>query len=108
MTDTTTHQLTDEYLALVERERSDTRSRWGDDYPDKTPPLLLHILMREVGVLAAASLEEGNPDFCDAMVDVQQQCVVLGGLLASLYENADRHRIEYLDALGELTEDDLV
>ena len=106
MTDTTTHQLTDEFLALVERERSDTRSKWGDDYQNlKTPQLLTQVIVKEIGVLAASSLEEANSDFNDAMVDVQEQAVVIAGLLASLYELADRHRIEYLDAIGEIAGD---
>jgi hypothetical protein len=103
MTGTTTHQLTDEYLSLVERNRAETRGLHGDDYENqKTPPLLLQLVVKEVGVLSAATLDESNVDFHDAMVDAQEQCIVIGGLLASLYELIERYRIDYLDSLGEL------
>jgi hypothetical protein len=56
--------------------------------------------------LNGVTLAEQNTDFNDGMVALQEQAVVVGGLLMSIYEQADRHRIEYLDALGELTEDE--
>ena len=107
MTDTHNNQLVDEYLALVEAERERTFAAWGDDYENEKPAhLLVQIVTKQVGALAGATLEEQNKDFADAMVAIEQQCVVIGGLLASLYELSERHRIEYLDALGELVEDE--
>lgn len=96
--------LLDEFLALVEEERIASRERWGDDYQrGKNPNFLIHLLTVQLGVLAAEGLEEAhNGDFNDAMLGVQQQAVVVAGLLASLYELSERHRGEYLAAIGEL------
>ncbi|PKQ16744.1 MAG: hypothetical protein CVT67_02940 [Actinobacteria bacterium HGW-Actinobacteria-7] len=107
MTDTYSPIL-EEFLALVEQERLEALAKWGDDFENnKLPSLLLAVAVAELGKLAAG-IADDREDFADAMVDIQQQAVVVAGLLASIYEQADKHRIEYLDALGELTEDDLV
>lgn len=107
MTDTKNTQLIDEYLALVEQERERTFAAWGDDYECQKPPhLLVQIITKQVGALAGATLEEQNSDFGDAMLAIQEQTVVIGALLASLYALSERHRIDYLDAIGELVEDE--
>jgi len=99
-------ELLNEYLHLVAEERERTLVEHGDDYENgKEPNLLMTIVAKEFGVMSACALEEANRDYGDAMLDIQRQCVVVGGLLASLYELAERHRLDYLDELGELTED---
>lgn len=99
------NQLTEEFLTLVEQARIASREQWGDDFENsKTPDFLSHLAMRELGVLAGCLLNEAHEDFGDAMTEAQEQAVIIGSLCASLYENAERHRIEYLDQIGELTD----